>query len=45
MGARGAAGYVMIAPALIEHVSKELEKQASIDKQGRKAREERPLRR
>ena len=45
MGARGAAGYVMIAPALIEHVSRELERQASIDKQARKAREERALHR
>ena len=41
----GATGAVMIAPALVEYVSKELERQASIDKQSRKAREERALKR
>ena len=34
---------VCCAPSLVEHVSKELEKEAQIQKQARKAREERAL--
>eukprot|EP00959_Pyramimonas_sp_CCMP1952_P338975 7098807-Pyramimonas_sp.AAC.1 len=34
---------VCCAPSLIEHVSKELEKESQIQKQARKAREERAL--
>ena len=45
MGSRSSDGAVMIAPALVEYVAKELEKQSAIDKQARKAREERALKR
>mmetsp|Transcript_112135 Transcript_112135/g.323943 ORF Transcript_112135/g.323943 Transcript_112135/m.323943 type:complete len:376 (+) Transcript_112135:146-1273(+) len=45
MGTAGLTGSLMICPALVEHVSREMERQSSIDKQARKAREERALRR
>ena len=45
MGAKGSSGAVMVAPSLVGHVAKELERASSIDKQARKAREERALRR
>ena len=45
MGTNGQESGVMISPELITHVAKELERSSSIDKQARKAREERALRR
>jgi len=45
MGSAGAEGSLMICPTLTEWVGKELEKIANVDKQSRKAREERALRR
>eukprot|EP00929_Paragymnodinium_shiwhaense_P003877 TRINITY_DN104589_c0_g1_i1.p1 TRINITY_DN104589_c0_g1~~TRINITY_DN104589_c0_g1_i1.p1 ORF type:complete len:372 (-),score=46.58 TRINITY_DN104589_c0_g1_i1:20-1135(-) len=44
LGTGGSSGHVMLNPDLLEFVSKELERQASIDKQARKAKEERALR-
>lgn len=45
LGTSGLSGALMISPDLVQHVSRELERQAAIDKQARKAREERALRR
>ena len=45
MGMTGEEGILMISPQLVAHVSKEMERQGSIDKASRKAREERQLRR
>ena len=45
LGTTAQYGNVMICPELVSHVSKELERQSSIDKQARKAREERALKR
>ncbi|CAK0853323.1 unnamed protein product [Prorocentrum cordatum] len=45
LGVHQSQGNLMIAPDLITYTSKELERQSAIDKQSRKAREERALRR
>ena len=45
LGVHQNQGNLMIAPELITYTSKELERQSAIDKQSRKAREERALRR
>ena len=45
LGVHQNQGNLMIAPDLITYTSKELERQSAIDKQSRKAREERALRR
>ena len=45
MGTQAMEGAIMIAPELIAWVAKEMERQSGIDKQARKAREERALRR
>ena len=44
MGTVHGDGTMMVAPDLKSYVSKELERQSAIDKQARKAREERALR-
>lgn len=45
MGVQFDQGALMICPELVQHTAKELERQSAIDKQSRKAREERALRR
>lgn len=45
MGTSSSSGSVTICPDLVSFVSKELERAAAIDKQTRKGREERALRR
>ena len=45
MGTVGGETSLMVCPTLVSHIAKELERQSAIDKQARKAREERALRR
>jgi len=45
MGTAALEGAIMIAPDLVAWVAKEMERQSGIDKQARKAHEERALRR
>ena len=45
LGLHRGDGTIMVAPALMSFVAKEMEAQSAIDKQSRKAREERALRR
>ena len=45
MGATHGETSLMVRPLLVSHIAKELERQSAIDKQARKAREERALRR
>ena len=45
LGTHAEEGSLMVAPELVSYVSRELERQSAIDKQARKAREERALRR
>ena len=45
LGTHRGDGSVMVCPALMSFVAKEMETQSAIDKQSRKAREERALRR
>ena len=44
-GTSRSSATLMICPELVQHTAKELERQSAIDKQSRKAREERALRR
>jgi hypothetical protein len=45
LGTSGSDGALMVCPELMSFVSKEMERQSAVDKQSRKAREERALRR